>query len=158
MSLEAFARERLQRELIGFRKNGLKHWLRHIARERDMDEMEKATFRFIPDGTRLRRQPAFNPRCEPWDVTLELWEIEDTSKLTMDKLGAMFVFAHDLFDVSSTFTEVWVCDRYGLNRQRVFDVREYLAGGDKMTDRHPQEWWCDDGWKKDPRAPKKKKG
>jgi hypothetical protein len=148
MSLEKHAQRRLSKDLIGFRANGLRFWLRHLAEEHDLEDMEKMRGHgFVPDGTRLRRQPADNPDCEPWDVTLELWEIEDTNLLTSEKLRAISMFANDLFDLSFVFTELWVCDRYGLTRRKIYDVREDIDGGDTMRDLHPHEWYCDGVWK-----------
>ena len=148
MSLEKHAGERLAKDLVGFRKNGLPFWLRHLAREHYLQGMERERgLGFVPDGTRLRRQPAFNPECEPWDVTLELWEIEDTNPLTEEKLRAISMFANDLYDMSFVFTELWVCDRYGLNHRKVYDVRDDIAGGGEMCDAQPHEWLCDGTWK-----------
>lgn len=147
MSIEDLARERLQADLVAFRKNGLRFFVRWIAEEHGgLEGMEESHHGFVPDGTRLRRQPAFNPACEPWDMTLELWEIEDTCPLTREKLRAIHIFANDLFDLSFYFTELWVCDRYGLSRRKIYDVREDIDGGAEMRDTQPHEWWSDGKW------------
>ncbi len=147
MSAHKFAQERLKRELVGYRESGLKFWLKHIAANiSDIEEMEKTSPGFIPAGTRLRRQPAFNPKCEPWDTTLEVWDIEGSAAKTDDRLEAIQLFAHDLFDLSHVFTELWVCDRYGTNRRKVYDVRDDI-NGPPVPDAHPHEWFCDGAWK-----------
>jgi hypothetical protein len=144
---EDFARQRLQKDLPGFRKNGLRFFVHWISRQNEgwLEGMESSEHGFVPDGTRLRRQPAFNPACGPWDMTLELWEVEDTCPITREKLRAIRVFANDLFDLSEYFTELWVCDRYGLNRRKIYGVRDDIEGGD-IPDAEPHEWWIDDTW------------
>jgi len=154
MSIERLAQERLIRQLVGYRKHGLNFWLRHIAETHGgLEGMEEQrSHGFVPDGTRLRRQPAFNPDCEPWDTTLELWEIEDSHLLSEIKLHNIGLFANDLFDLSFFFTELWVCDRYGLNHRKVYDVRDDIAGGEKMAGAKPHECFCDGEWRSKPKT------
>ena len=78
---------------------------------------------------------------------LNYWEIEDSHLLSEIKLHNIGLFANDLFDLSFIFTELWVCDRYGLNHRKVYDVRDDIAGGEKMTDAQPHEWFCDGEWR-----------
>lgn len=146
--MNSFAQQRLDRELVGYREHGLPFRLKHIASEiHDLEGMEKGSIGFIPSGTRLRRQPAFNSEINPWDITLELWEIEGISRNSGDRFKAIRLFAKDLFDIAEVFTELWVCDSYGTNRRKVYDVREDIDGGDMMSDAHPNEWLCDGVWK-----------
>jgi hypothetical protein len=153
MSLEKFARERLMRDLPGFRKNGLKHWLKYLDKEYYLEGMaERNDLGFVPDGTRLRRQPPHNPDykvlvpLDAYDVTLELWEIEDTSKIGEVKMLSIQRMAHDLFDMTAVFTEIWVTNRYGTSREKVWDVRDEIDGGGKMDFHEPCEWLCDGEW------------
>jgi hypothetical protein len=152
MSLEKFARERLMRDLPGFRKNGLKHWLRVIDRVKFLEGMCDGNLGFIPDGTRLRRQPPHNKEYlvqdewDKWDITLELWEIEDTWKITEAKMGSIQMMAHDLFDMSTVFTEIWICNRYGTGKEKIWDIRDEIDGGGKMDFHEPSEWMSDGEW------------
>jgi hypothetical protein len=147
MALNEFAQKRLKGELVGYHKNGLQFWLKHIATNiDDLEGMEETSQGFIPAGSRLRRQPACNPECELWDVTLELWDIEGATGKIDQRLDAIRLFANNLFDLSEVFTELWICDRYGTNRRKVYDVRDELSGG-PMPDTQPHEWLCDDAWK-----------
>jgi hypothetical protein len=147
MALNEFAQERLKLELVGYRKNGLQFWLKHLASVMDgIEEMEHEDQGFIPAGTRLRRQPACNPECEPWDITLELWDIDGAAPKSDKRLRTIQMFANDLFDLSFVFTEWWVCDSYGTNRRKVYDVRDDITGP-PMPDAQPHEWFCDGVWK-----------
>lgn len=147
MALNEFAQERLKGELVGYRKNGLQFWLKHFASVMDgIEEMEHEDQGFIPSGTRLRRQPACNPNVDQWDTTLELWDIEGTSRESGHRLDAIRIFANDLFDIAEVFTELWVCDSYGTNRRKVYDVRDDISGP-PMPDAQPHEWFCDGAWK-----------
>jgi len=146
--MKDFAQDRLKSELTGYREHGLTAWLRHIARNiHDLEGKEEKAPRFIPSGTRLRRQPAYNPQLEPWDLTLELWDIDGSGSPNTERLRAIQMFANDLFDLSNIFTELWVCDGYGTNRRKVYDVREDIDGGLPLPDAHPHEWLCDGTWK-----------
>ena len=147
MSFEGFAQDRLQKDLIGYRKNGLTVFLRCIVADRpELEGLEFEAPHFIPDGTRLRRQPAFNPRIEPWDMTVELWEIKDTCPLTAEKLESVRHLARDLYDNASVFTELWICDRYGLSRRKVYDVRDHIDSGVSMPDARLHEFRTGAEW------------
>jgi hypothetical protein len=147
MSLKEFAQDRLKRELVGYQEHGLKAWLKHIASNiHDIEGMEDSSQGFIPSGTRLRRQPAYNPELAPWDFTLELWVIEGSSPKSGDRLRIIQMFANDLFDLSEVFTELWMSDSYGTSRRKIYDVRDDIAGDD-MLDASPHEWLCDGVWK-----------
>lgn len=147
MALTNFAQDQLKRELVGYHEHGLKAWLMHIASNiHDLEGMENSSQGFIPSGTRLRRQPAYNPKLGQWDFTLELWDIEGSSPKSGDRLRIIQMFAHDLFDLSIVFTELWISDSYGTNRRKVYDVRNDIAGDD-MPDAPPYEWLCDGMWK-----------
>jgi hypothetical protein len=159
MSLEKFAREKLMRDLPGFRKNGLRHWIKVIDKEHWLEGMvEENNHGFVPDGTRLRRQPPHNPDyqvltpLDAYDVTLELWEIEDTSKIGEVKMENIRRMAHELFDMSAVFTELWVTNRYGNQREKVWDIRDEIDGGGKMDFHEPCEWMTDDEWVTDSEA------
>jgi hypothetical protein len=152
MSLEKFARERLIRDLPGFRKNGLKHWLKQIEKEYCLEGLADGNhIGFIPDGTRLRRQPPHNPEykilrpMDAFDVTLEIWEIEDTSKIGEVKMKNIRLMAHELFDMSSVLTELWVTNRYGNRREKVWDVRDELDS-EEWRYHGPHEWMQGDEW------------
>lgn len=149
MTARDFAQDRLKRELVGYREHGLNFWIKHIASTVEgLEGMEdKTSHGFIPAGTRLRRQPAYNPQLEPWDFTLELWDIEGPSGPSGERLRAIEMFANDLFDLSHVFTELWVCDSYGTNRRKVYDVREDIDGGAPMPDAHPHEWLSEGTWR-----------
>jgi len=114
--------------------------------------VEESTYGFIPDGTRLRRQPPHNPNYEiltpldAYDVTLELWEIEDTSKVGEVKMNNIQLMAIELFDIAFVFTELWITNRYGTSREKVWDVRDEIDGGGKMDFHEPCEWLCDGEW------------
>ena len=152
MSLEKFARERLTRDLPGFRKNGLKYWLKQIEKEHYLEGLADGNhIGFIPDGTRLRRQPPHNPEykilrpMDAFDVTLEIWEIEDTSKIREVKMENIRLMAHELFDMSSVLTELWVTNRYGTRREKVWDVRDELDS-EGWRYHGPHEWMQGDEW------------
>jgi hypothetical protein len=154
MSLEKFARERLMRDLPGFRKNGLNYWLKHINKDHCLEGMaESKNHGFVPDGTRFRKDVgAFDPNDPTQCFTLELWEIEDTWKLTAEKLDRIERLAHNLFDLAWIFTEVWVCNRYGSGREKVYDVRtQVLPPGAQATD-PPYEWLQGGEWVTDATA------
>lgn len=151
MNFEAFAREKLIRDLPGFRKNGLKHWLGVINKVHWLEGIDKGSPGFIPDGTRLRRQPPHNDKYiaqdewDKWDITLELWEIEDTSKINVVKMERIQGMAHGLFDMANVFTEIWVCTRYGTRQEKVWDVRDELGPGEWRY-HEPHEWMQGDEW------------
>lgn len=146
--MKDFAQDRLKIELTGYREHGLNDWLNHIALHiHDLEGMETKAPEFVPSGTRLRRQPAYNPQLEPWDLTLEIWDIEGTKAPRIERLRAIQMLANDLFDLSGIFTEMWVCDGYGTNRRKVYDVRDDIDGGAPIPDAHPHEWFCDGTWK-----------
>jgi hypothetical protein len=147
MIANEFAQDRLKRELVGYRKNGLQFALKQLTSiVGDLEEMEKADHGFIPSGTRLRRQPAFNPKIEPWDTTLELWDIEGAAPKKGERLRLIQLFANDLFDIASVFTELWICDGYGTNRRKVYDVRDDITDGN-IRSVGPEQWFCDGAWK-----------
>lgn len=148
MTMKDFAQNRLKLELVGYHQHGLNFWINHIASSVEgLEGMEdKSSHGFIPSGTRLRRQPAYNPKAGPWDVTLELWDIEEIGPKNSERLRTIHMFANCLFDLSSVFTELWVCDSYGTNRRKVYDVREDIDGGIPMPDAHPHEWLAEGIW------------
>jgi len=141
MSLEGYARGRLFRDLVGFHKNGLRDMLKTLAMSHELDGMEGGRLYFVPDGTRLRRQVVDGDYL----TTLELWEIEDTSSVSLKKLKRIMLFAFELFDLSDVFTELWVCDRYGLSRRNVYDFRDYWDY-DYVVDGTKCEWFLEGEW------------
>lgn len=144
--IELFAITRLIATKPGMQKNGLQKLVKMIPSIKGEKHFENLKVDFIPDGTRLRRQPAFNPDYEPYDITLEIWEIEDSHQLNEEKMLQIAMFAQDLFDVHEFFTEVFVCDRYGMGERKVFDVRNNIVGMDETIDANPKEYYVDGEW------------
>jgi hypothetical protein len=89
---------------------------------------------------------------DAYDVTLELWEIEDTNKVGEVKMESIRRMAHDLFDMTAVFTELWISNRYGTGREKVWDVRDEIDDGGKMDFHEPCEWAQDGGWVTDATA------
>jgi len=117
MSLESFAFDNLKRRHPNLQKNGLKAVLRHIDKVIEpAEEMYDYSPGFIPDAT-------------IWDEkhkTVLLYEIEDTSKITYNKLSAIILFGHTLYDCAGCYTELWVVDRYGVEEKRVWRVKDEI--------------------------------
>lgn len=57
------------------------------------------------------------------ETTLRLYEIENTSPLTVRKLHVMAGFANDLYDETGVYTEVWTVDGDTVDARKVYDVR-----------------------------------
>jgi hypothetical protein len=113
MSLESFAFENLKRRHPHIRKNGLRECLRQIdARE----ILGSKSLGFIPDATELIGD------------TLYIYEIEDTNRITSEKLAAIRTFGHDLYDTSipECYTVLVVVDRYGINETIVWRVKDEI--------------------------------
>ena len=121
MSFESFALQKLFQRHPTARKNGLPTRLRELGCPwSDVD--------FIPDATDVE------------DDVLFIYEVEDTSSLTMLKLDRISFFAHDLYDETGIYTELHVLDRYGLNERKVYDVRDEIMWFHGDPDLGPCDW------------------
>jgi hypothetical protein len=128
MSIEEIAFRNLQKDMPDLRKSGLRKTLREALRWlcdnnlnckdywgdwRDM--LENMKISFVPDATKWRK--VITPHGDI-TVVIELWEIEDTSKITKDKFDCIQMFAlnWDNYAAIDPSFELWVTDRWGNNR------------------------------------------
>jgi hypothetical protein len=127
MSLESFAFEKLKSRHRNLVKNGLKRVLRII--DETMEPAESVSdyaSGFVPDAT-------------VWDEanrTISLFEIEDSSKINAVKLRAIKRFAHDLYDLTECYTQLWVVDRWGMTEMKVWQMKDEIMWTYEPTD----EW------------------
>jgi hypothetical protein len=80
---------------------------------------------FVPDATRFRKMMREGgSKREP---IVEIWEIEDSSKITHEKMDRIFTWwAHNFDGAEIPFFELWTTDRWGNNRNKVWcDYDEY---------------------------------
>jgi len=83
---------------------------------------------FIPDATRFRKCARLD-RPEKRQPIVEIWEIEDTSKITHEKMDRIFTWWINNFDGAAIpFFELWVTDRWGNNRNKVWSDYEDVYG------------------------------
>lgn len=82
---------------------------------------------FIPDATRFRKMiRSGGSKREP---IVEIWEIEDSSKITHDKMEKMLEWWSHCFDGAAIpFFELWTTDRWGNNRNKVWSDYEDIYG------------------------------
>ena len=112
--MEQFAFDALSRIMPDIRKHGLSAVLKELGIQNECGDAFRVRG-FIPDGVRVRTAPR--------ETTIELWEIEDTNKITGSKMSAIELFAMELFDLSGVFVEVHIADRYGRPDGIVYDSR-----------------------------------
>jgi len=135
-TIERIAFDRLAKAVPNLRKNGLSktinealHW---VAETDDVfleDALDYCTPTFVPDGTRLRKCKYVE--CGSRAPIIEIWEIEDTSKITSDKMDKIEKWWFNNFEGRLPFFELWVTDRWGNNRNKVWADYEY---GHNMTE------------------------
>jgi hypothetical protein len=113
MSLESFAFENLEKRRPNVRKNGLRDCLRQIQA---LEMLGCKSHGFVPDATEIIGD------------TLYIYEIEDTCRITSEKLAAIRTFGHDLYDTSipQYYTVLVVIDRYGINETVVWRVKDEI--------------------------------
>ena len=126
--------QKLIKSMPDLRKNGLRktinealHW---ASEENDVDlidALEYQTPSFVPDGTRLKK--CRYAECGRRAPIVEMWEIEDTSKITTEKMHKIEVWWLNNFEGYLPFFELWVTDRWGNNRNKVWS--DYEFGYDK---------------------------
>ena len=92
---------------------------------------EKPTF--VPDATRFKKTVRIdNP--EQREPIIEIWEIEDSSKITHEKMDNILGWWMDNFDGAAIpFFELWVTDRWGNNRNKVWSDYEDVYGRSPST-------------------------
>lgn len=131
MSLEQWAFNNLAKDLPGLRKCGLKptiyeamKWASGGYDEEYLDECYWMRPNFVPDATRWRKC-ALGHALDRHTPCVELWEIEDSNKLTKEKLEAIDSWFFLVWDgcMHPQF-ELWVCDRWGNSRFRVISTAE----------------------------------
>jgi len=87
---------------------------------------------FVPDATRFRKMMRQDgSKREP---IVEIWEIEDSSKITHEKMDRIFTWWANNFDGAEIpFFELWVTDRWGNNRNKVWSDYEDVYGRSPST-------------------------
>ena len=129
-TIEKMAFDRLAKSIPDLRKNGLRKTINealHWAAETDdvclIDALEYRTPNFVPDGTRLKK--CKYAECGRRAPIIEMWEIEDTSKITSEKMDKIKTWWFNNFEGYLPFFELWVTDRWGNNRHKVWADYEY---------------------------------
>jgi hypothetical protein len=74
---------------------------------------------FIPDGFELN------------DNVLTIFEVEDTSKLTMTKLQNIQLVGHELLDCNKIATRLVCTDRYRVIEKQIWSVFDDLLKGER---------------------------
>ena len=82
---------------------------------------------FVPDATRFRKMMRDDgSKREP---IVEIWEIEDSSKVTSEKMYKIVEWWSWYFDGAEIpFFELWTTDRWGNNRNKVWSDYEDVYG------------------------------
>jgi hypothetical protein len=131
MSLEQWAYSNLAKDLPGLRQFGLKptiydaiSWADPNYTKEYLDEYVWARPSFVPDATRWRKC-VFSHAQQHKTPCVELWEIEDSNKVSKKKLEAIESWFFRIWDgeMYPQF-ELWVCDRWGNARFRVISTAE----------------------------------
>lgn len=107
MSIEKFAFNNLSKRHPKIKKNGLNSAVRSFF-EHDATELPDITF--IPDATIVDER------------TIWIYEIEDTSKLTAEKLKKIQSFAIALDDLHDIRIRLVSVDRYGITETEIYDA------------------------------------
>jgi len=106
-------------------KNGLKKAIREITSRNGGDDIsykEVWSPRFIPDATLLQGD------------SLTIFEIEDTSLITDEKMEAMQLFCHELYDEYGVTTKIITTCRYGVKETLIYDVEDEIVWNQKLVD------------------------
>ncbi len=126
--MEQWAFNNLARDLPGLCKSGLKptiynamSWVNYS--QETVDEWWVRP-NFVPDATRWRKC-VFQHAQDRMTPCVELWEIEDSNKLTKKKLEDIERWMFLTWDgCMHPQLELWVCDRWGNSRFRVISTAE----------------------------------
>ena len=141
--LESFTE--ISAKIPGLQRKGLKRILHHIAQRRCIDGMEKnRNIGFVPDATRFVRQPGAPGTRDEWDETIELWEIENTQRVSQDKFLKIQMFANDIFDLAGIFTEIHVLDAVRGSQRKAYDSRDDVLADHNAA---PKQWLDGDDWR-----------
>lgn len=122
--IEDIAFANLQRDMPDIRKNKLKQtiwdsvrWAEGFGGEEDFPLTKPW---FVPDATRFRKC-CFDDRPQEKRPVVEMWEIEDTSRITGEKWDKIMCWWEQNLDGEEIpFFEIWVTDRWGNNRNMVW--------------------------------------
>ena len=138
-TIEKMAFDNIAKSIPNLRKNGLKKtineaiaWANETAEIEELvvkDPHEYWTPPFVPDGSRLRKMRY--AKCGGRCPIVEMWEIEDTSKITSEKMDKITNWWFNNFEGELPFFELWVTDRWGNNKNKVWADYEY---GYEMTE------------------------
>jgi hypothetical protein len=112
----------LKRRKKGLRRD-FRKWLRHLP----MFELWEDRTAFIPDGF------TFTPETDSEHPRIDIYEIEDTSRITKQKLKTILKFGHDVYDTAGITTRLWSVNRYGTGETLLWDVGDEIIWQDAET-------------------------
>jgi len=128
-TIEQIAFENLKRTFPDLVKNNLKKTIRNamewVAGDIDYFDSEWSAPGFIPDATRFRKhlltRDVNGEKYHERIAVVEIWEIEDTSKITSHKMHVIQDWWFREFDPRDyPFFELWTTDRWGNNRNMIW--------------------------------------
>ena len=128
-TIEQIAFENLKKTYPDLVKNNLKKTTRDamewVGGPNDYFDLEWTAPRFIPDATRLRKhlwqRDVDGEKHYERIAVVEIWEIEDTSKITSRKMEVIQDWWFYAFDPRGyPLFELWTTDRWGNNRNMIW--------------------------------------
>ena len=132
--IERMAFEKLLKTMPDLKRSGLRKtiedaviWGYDGSDDFDDETMSFGKPPFVPDATRFRKMMRDDgSKREP---IVEIWEIEDTSKVTHEKMEKIIEWWNWYFDGADIpFFELWTTDRWGNNRNKVWSDYEDIYG------------------------------
>lgn len=128
-TIEQIAFENLKKTYPDLVKNNLKKTTRDamewVGGPNDYFDLEWSSPGFIPDATRQRnhllQRDVDGEKHYERIAVVEIWEIEDTSKITSRKMQVIQDWWFREFDPRDyPFFELWTTDRWGNNRNMIW--------------------------------------
>lgn len=143
--IEDIAFQNLRRDMPDLRKNKLRQTIWDaVAWGIGSDDLEDAPRLtkpdFVPDATRFRKCCLADDPTEKRPI-VEMWEIEDTSRITGEKWDKIMCWWElNLDGEEIPLFEIWVTDRWGNNRNMVWaDWRDVYGDGAESFIECPKE-------------------
>jgi hypothetical protein len=119
-SLEGLALTRLESRIPGLKRHSVLNTLLSIKYLEEDIEWWSEVFKgmiiennFIPDASRFVTETE----------TLQLFEVEDSSKITFEKLNRIIHFSDVLYEYTAYWTELYSADRYGIHATLIWSSR-----------------------------------